>query len=313
MPASKKKAMASDEGYCRRCKKIMPLNYFYEATNLNLDTNGRMSICKKCCNEIFDQYFAIYNDLEKAIYLTCQDLDIRFNKDALKATRTHIDSALGNGRDVNSIFGVYKSKLSSIAKQNGLTSFRFRDSDKLDEEIEKELESDFVVTPEIIEFWGAGFNKSEYEFLQNKYNEYAYTYECETPVMREYLKQAAFECLEIHRRRIARDDATKNLQNLNKILESCNIKPNQSNGFEEETFGTLIKKWENEEPIPEPDPAWQDVDGIGKYIRVYFLGHLCKMLGIKNEYAQEYEEEMARFRVERPDDTNKLEEMEDDE
>ena len=68
------------------------------------------------------------------------------------------------------------------------------------------------------------------------------------------------------------------------------------------TFGTLIKKWENEEPIPEPDPEWADVDGIGKYIRIWFLGHLCKMLGIENEFSKEYEAEMAKFRVELPED-----------
>ena len=27
--------------------------------------------------------------------------------------------------------------------------------------------------------------------------------------------------------------------------------------------------------------TWKDVDGIAKYITVYFLGHLCKMIGIK--------------------------------
>ena len=33
--------------------------------------------------------------------------------------------------------------------------------------------------------------------------------------------------------------------------------------------------------MPEPDEAWQDVDGIRRYINVWFLGHLCKMMGIK--------------------------------
>ncbi len=38
------------------------------------------------------------------------------------------------------------------------------------------------------------------------------------------------------------------------------------------------------------------------------LGHLCKMLGIKNTYCKLYEDEMARLRVERPD----LEEEDDE-
>ena len=70
------------------------------------------------------------------------------------------------------------------------------------------------------------------------------------------------------------------------LLGSANLKPVQNNDnalADSQSFGTLIKKFEEEKPIPEPDPEWKDVDGIVKYITVYFLGHLCKMIGIKNK------------------------------
>lgn len=309
--------MASGEGYCRKCRKTQSLNNFYEATNPILDTNGYMSICKKCCGDIYDRYFSIYNNIEKAIYLTCQDLDICFNREALRATQSHIESLLNSGKDANAVFGYYKSKLSSTTKKNGsASSFRFKDSDFLDEETDIELiDSDFAVTPEIIKFWGNGFEKRDYEFLVNKYNEFINAYECETPAMEELLKQASFECLEIHHKRINGDDASRNLKNLQELLGSANIKPNQetgANATEQTTFGTLIKKWENEEPIPEPDDEWKDVDGIGRYIRIWFLGHLCKMLGIPNEYAKEYEEEMAKLRVEIPNNITHLEDIDEE-
>ena len=41
------------------------------------------------------------------------------------------------------------------------------------------------------------------------------------------------------------------------------------------------------------------MDGIVRYISIWFLGHLCKMLGIKNTYCKLYEDEMARLKVER--------------
>ena len=62
----------------------------------------------------------------------------------------------------------------------------------------------------------------------------------------------------------------------------------------------MIDKWENEEPIPEPKEEWKDVDGIVKYITVWFFGHLCKMLNIKNSYCRMYEEEIKKLTVERP-------------
>lgn len=88
------------------------------------------------------------------------------------------------------------------------------------------------------------------------------------------------------------------------LLGTANLKPSQNNEkamVEQNTFGTLIKKWENERPISEPLPEWQDVDNIRKYITVYFLGHLCKMVGVQNKYSAAYEEEMAKYRVEMPE------------
>ena len=75
------------------------------------------------------------------------------------------------------------------------------------------------------------------------------------------------------------------------------------------TFGTLIKKWEDEHPIPEPAPEWKDVDGIRKYINTWFLGHLCKMFRIENDVTAEYDEELAKYTVEVP--SFQLEEEED--
>jgi len=308
----KKKArqlqVASGEGYCRRCRKVMSLSKFYEATNPLIDTNGYLSVCKDCCNEIYNQYFAINKDMERALYLTCEDLDVCFSKDAFIATRTHIESALSSGKKINAVFGVYKSKLSSTAKKNNMaTSFRFKDSDLIYNNVNLDVtnykDTNFEITEDQRSFWGSGFLPEEYEYLTSKFFEYLNTYECETPAMEELLKQAAFESLEIRNRRQRREDVSKNLKNLQDILGSANIKPVQESGAnatDQATFGTLIKKWENEEPIPEPDEEWKDVDGIGRYIRIWFLGHLCKMLGITNEYSKEYEEEMAKLRVEVP-------------
>ena len=51
--------MALDNNYCRKCKifKSINGNNFYEATNPFLDSNGWMSICRDCCNNIYDEYF----------------------------------------------------------------------------------------------------------------------------------------------------------------------------------------------------------------------------------------------------------------
>jgi hypothetical protein len=93
------------------------------------------------------------------------------------------------------------------------------------------------------------------------------------------------------------------IRSFNDLLGSANIEPvqNKDNSLaDQNTFGTLIQKWENERPVPEPDPEWEDVDGIGRYIRTYFLGHLCKMLNVNNSYSRLYDEEIAKYTVDSP-------------
>lgn len=296
-------------GYCRKCKKIQPLTNYYEAVSKYLDANNHMSICKKCISEIYNDHLAVHGSMDKALYATCEDLDIAYVKDAVTATQSHIEGLKDRGKTPSAIFGYYKSKLSSTTKRNsGYENYRFKNSDKEESlSITYNEDTDFKLDKEIIKFWGASnrFQKEDYDYLEHKFSEYTGSYECETPTMEELLKQAAFESLEIRYKRANGEDVSKHLKNLQDILGSANIKPNQESGAnaaDQNTFGTLIKKWENEHPIPEPDEEWKDVDGIGKYIRVWFLGHLCKMMGINNEHSEEYEKEMAKLRVEVPED-----------
>lgn len=90
-------------------------------------------------------------------------------------------------------------------------------------------------------------------------------------------------------------------------MNSGNLQPKQNNDntfVETNTFGTFIKKFENERPIAKPDPEWEDVDKIKHYISVWFLGHLCKMIGINNKFGQKwtrlYEEEVEKFTAHPP-------------
>jgi len=65
-------------------------------------------------------------------------------------------------------------------------------------------------------------------------------------------------------------------------------------------MGQMIEKFENERPIPEPDPEFRDVNKIGKYIRVWFSGWLSKALGFKNVYSKEFDDYVKQYQVENP-------------
>jgi hypothetical protein len=152
-------------------------------------------------------------------------------------------------------------------------------------------------------FWGKGIDIEDLEFLQSEYQKFINSYECDSYAMELLFQEASQQRLSIKKLRLENKSVDKELKTLQDILGSANIKPAQESGanaVEQSTFGTLIKKYENERPIPEPDEAWKDVDGIGKYISVWFFGHFSKMLGIKNEHTDLYEKEIKKYTVDTP-------------
>lgn len=312
------KSLAGQTGYCRRCAKTKALSNFYEATNLLLDSNGHMSICKDCCHEVYEHYTDVYKNLEEALEKTCQDLDVRFSRQAVMHTKTHIEKAKANNKSFEKVFGYYKSKLMSTGKVNEyIDSFRYKDSDysvfeKIDSiehqkvkydsgERKNEVidvdDVDFEVTKEMLAYWGKGKEKWEYNILENELFNLKTDFECSDYGMSMIMKDIAFINLEIENIRlgISKSDLSKMIELRSKLMNDANLKPVQSTGAdrnEKVSFGTLIKKWENERPIKKHID-----DEMKKYIDTYFIGHLAKMEGLRNSTVSKYEEAMKEYTV----------------
>lgn len=164
-------------------------------------------------------------------------------------------------------------------------------------------------TAEVVEFWGAGLTPDYYYMLQKRFDKWTANKPKPLDPGTEALYKQVCICEEQVNRGIISGIAVDKPQNtMNSLLGSLNEKPTQKiqeetldADFEKMTFGMGIKAFENTRPIPKADPEFEDVDGIRRYISVWFLGHLCSMLNIRNSYCRLYEEEMARLRVERPD------------
>ena len=86
-------------------------------------------------------------------------------------------------------------------------------------------------------------------------------------------------------------------------MASLSVKPSQSNSnalTEAKTFGQLIQKWEEEQPIPEPDEDFKSVNNIGLYIDVFFKGHMARMMNLKNAFSHTYEKFIKKYVVDKP-------------
>lgn len=292
---------------CGKDKKaINPGNRFYQSQSILYRHYQHIPVCKDCIDIIYNSYKNKYKDDRLTLYEFCRLFDLPYSDvDYLGAVQNSEKTGW-------KLYQSYFKQINSFGDVNN-NGTCFEDSERLirtdesiDEKVDKDdythIEEDFEITPEMIRFWGVGFEDDEYHFLENELFQYTTAYECDSPAMEKLLQQAAYESLEIRKKREARQSVDKNLKNLQDLLGSANVKPNQetgANATDQATFGTLVKKWENEKPIPDPLPEWKEKD-VFQYMKVWFLGHLSKMIGLNNPFAKEYEDEINKHSVDMP-------------
>lgn len=279
-------------------------NHFSKsASPLYQSNDGYLPICNNCRDAYYYRLVDLYSGNEAhAIKHFCQQFDIIFHKDAFTASRQ-----ISADRSRISHYQA-KKNLGQTARIGStyIDGMKYEYENRQEEVIEtlEEVKDSKKAKLRTVKFFGTGFTDEDYQFLENEYQDWTTRHECNTKAQEEIFKQICFAQLDILKAKRANQptkDLTKTLQDL---LDTANLKPKQTKDntlAEQNTFGTLIRKWENEKPIPDPDPEWKDVDGIARYITVYFLGHLCKMMGIKNTYSRMYEDEMSKYKVEKPE------------
>lgn len=281
---------------CCRCGKKYPSQrgYFpYNQSSLFDGNNHYCHICAACLDELLEHYTKKLGSETAALRRICSKLDWYYSPAVFETLeKTSVESSL---------IMLYSSKL-ALRQNQGKTY-----DTTMDEEFSDPTEeTKSGVSKKMRKFFGDGFSDSDYEFLNAQYNDWISQYECENKAQEEIFKNLSFAQLNILRAQQAGaankvNDATKSFQDLLKMQNITPAQRKDATVMEQNTLGTMIRKWENERPIMEPLPEWRDPDRIIKLITVYFLGHLCKMIGLKNRYSQMYDQEMEKYRVERPE------------
>ncbi|QWU18461.1 hypothetical protein KP014_21195 [Paenibacillus sophorae] len=285
---------------CLNCGKYKAVISFYMNTN-HLFSSDKFEVCKDCLkNSIGAKDSDGYLDRVMQVLAT---MDKPFLQNIWESS--------------NEDWSKYIIQISSLSQHKGkkFSDSIIRQSNSISYEYLDQINEEFELTQEEISQlqlkWGKkGFDVEDYIFLENEYHTWINSYECDSYAMEMLFQEISHKRLEIKKLRESGKSTDKEMKTLQDLLGSSNIKPVQetgANATEQATFGTLIKKYENERPIPEPDPVWKDVDGIKKYIQVWFFGHLCKMLGINNDYSQMYEDELKKYTVDTPDFTSENE------
>lgn len=269
--------------------------------------NGYLPFCRSCVEILMQSLTSFYSGNEEhALRHLCSMFDWCYND--IASSMTLADVHMHTSR-----VSIYPSKMG--ARPSAMHGETFLDT--IREEV-KERDSltdctlvpdgddnEFEVTREMIRTWGKGFTPDQYQFLEEEYKDWTTKNVCKTKAQEELFRNIVLAQLDVRIARQSGGDVSKAQKALQDLMNSANILPKQNSDnilADTQTFGTLLKKFEETRPLPEPDPAWRDVDGIRRYVDTWFYGHLSKALGIKNDNAAQYAEEVSKYTVDRPSD-----------
>lgn len=273
---------------------------------------GLFPVCKECLKLMAEQRSS-HREKSKECKESVQKV-LRF------MDRPYIDSwyanCVKNVNDRNGDAGVFEEHPSAFGSYirglNSLPQFSkyiewedsdFGESGSIDDVVEETAK---IVKSTVIDgrkHFGSGFTDEELMFLETEYKDWVARYECNTKAQEKVFRGLCMNELQ-RMNAIKKGQPTKDLDKAYQDwLDTGNLKPKQNSMdtmSEAQTLGTLIQKYEEERPLPKIDPELEDVDNIGGYIDTFFKGHICKVLGIKNNFATRYENEMKKYTVEPP-------------
>lgn len=302
-----------DKFYCTRCPRDYTKqkgNFPASQSPIYRENGGYLPICKHCVDEMYQHYKSVLSDEKSAIRRICMKFDIYWNDkiyEMLNKSSTTSSRVLSYISKSNLYQFVGKTFDDTLDEESALMS---RSSDVHIDEVITSSHEEVTVSNDITEFWGAGFAPSFYVDLERRLQYWCGDTDRSDMDVSEcaIIRQICMLEVTIARDTAAGKSTDKSVNALNNLLGSANLKPVQKKkeenldaAAEATPFGVWIRKIENTRPIAEPDPQLKDVDGIVKYVSVWFLGHLCKMMKIDNAYSRLYEEEMEKLRVARPE------------
>ncbi len=288
--------------FCPKCGKWQATNTsFYMDKRYATD---RFPICKKCLMAMVEQREREDdepNETRESVQEVLQLMDRPFDSDFYDEC---VKGAYDDIREKrkNSPFATYITSILSLPNWKGMTwkDSKFGDSNDAPDEIRLNQKTIKAAKKR----FGGGYSDEELMFLENEYQDWVSRNECQTKGQEEVFENLSIAKL-LKRKLLAKGASTKDIDaQIQQWLDSGNLKPKQNNLdvlSDAQTLGTLLQKFEEEQPLPVLDPELEDVDGLGKYIGTFYMGHICKMFGLKNDYAQQYEEEIAKYTVTPPE------------
>lgn len=266
---------------------------------------GRFPICKRCLISMVEQRKKDTDEpnetkesVQKVLQMMNRVYDDAFYEDCVKGA---LDEAKEKNR--SSPFATYITAISSLPQWKGMTWEESNFGDSLPGESEEEINENSRIVKAARKRFGKDYTTKDLYFLETQYEDWVQRYACESKAQEILFQRIAFTQLAIEKAQKQGASTEKLDKTLQDLMSSNAIKPNSLNAnalTESKTFSQLIAKWEETDPIPEPEDEFKDPDRIGLYIDVFFKGHLARMMSLKNAFSSIYDKFMAKYTVQKP-------------
>lgn len=300
---------------CGKAYDRQDRNFSASQSPLYAGNGYRLPICRHCIDKLFAHYTEILGDEESAIRRICSKFDIYYNPTLAEASRkisydrSRVQCYISRANLMQYKGKTYDTTLDEEGRYiiTSMEDLHEQNSRLAEDEGDEGAAPPAapIVSQEDIKRWGFGKEPKDYQWLNDKYDEMRSTNVIDTTMrdelVRDYCVQKLLQQSALSEGKI--DLYNKLADTAQKTLDRANLTPKIEDAADkagEKPLGVMIQMFEKENPIPEPRPEWRDVDGIVRLFTVYFLGHLMKMMGLKNRYAALYEAEMDRYRAELP-------------
>lgn len=299
--------------YCCRCGRAYSRKkgYFPVSHSPMYRGSGYMPFCVECVDEMYDWYVNKLGDQKEAMRRMCMKMDLYWNEsiygmvERSSGTNSKVRNYIGKTNIVRYIDKTFDDTIEEEAAAGIEVAYALPTV----QDGEPSEEDDIPTDQATIDFWGAGFQHDFYMELERRYKDWTGGDEKEKtlqPAERALYKQICMQEAIISRAAAAGDPTDKAVNTLNNLLGSMNLKPAQRKDnadleLEKMPLGVGIQKWEYSRPLPETPKEKQDIRGVIKNITTWYLGHACKMVGLKNSYCKAYESAMEELRVKRPE------------
>lgn len=304
---------------CGRCGNAYPRRkgYFMVSYAQMHRGTGYLPICNECLQAIYSEYYNICNSPKDAVRQVCRKLDLFWNERSFAAVenkstnRSIMSLYLSRVNTVQLSGKSYDDTLESEGKLWDFTAFEPKQEEPITTDKEDESsEDDIEIDDSIKEYWGPGYTPSMYMQLEQRRQYWMSRIpdDVEIDIVAEAtIKQICSLEIDINMGRAAGRSVEKNITALNSLLGNSAMKKiivNRSdaedNDLARTPLGVWLFRYENEKPLPDIDDKYKDRRGLLKYVFTW-MGHLCRMLGIKNSYSDLYEAAIQKYRVEKPE------------